>query len=52
MVWSIWTCRASDRAVLQHHIDLDRGIAAAVEDFAADNVDNGGHGSLFGKCLI
>ena len=37
---------AADRAVLQHHIDLDRGIAAAIENFAADDVDNGGHGGL------
>ena len=42
--------RAADRAVFQHHIDLDRGIAAAIENFAADDVDDGGHGCLFGKC--
>ena len=30
-------------AVLQHHVDLDGRIAAAVEDFAADNVGDGGH---------
>ena len=41
--------RAAHRAVFQHHIDLDRGIAAAIENFAADDVDDGGHGSLFGK---
>ena len=39
---------AADRAVLQHHIDLDGGIAAAIENFAADDVDDGGHESLFG----
>ena len=38
--------RAAQRAVLQHHIDLDGGIAAAIENFAADDVDDGGHGSL------
>ena len=38
--------RAADRAVFQHHIDLDGGIAAAIENFAADDVDDGGHGSL------
>ena len=37
---------AAHRAVFQHHIDFDRGIAAAVENFAADDVDDGGHGSL------
>ncbi len=28
-------------------VDLHRGIAAAVEDFAGDDVDDGGHGGLF-----
>ena len=42
--------RAAHRAVFQHHIDLDGGIAAAVENFAADDVDDGGHGCLFGRC--
>ena len=32
-------------AVLEHHVDLDRRIAAAVEDFAGDDVDDGGHGA-------
>ena len=40
---------AADRAVLQHDVDLDGGIAAAVEDFAADDVDDGGHEGLFGN---
>ena len=31
------------RTVLQHHVDFDGRIAAAVEDFAADNVGDGGH---------
>ena len=30
-------------AVFQHHINLDGGVAAAVEDFAGENVGNGGH---------
>ena len=34
------------RAVFEHDIDLDGRIAAAVEDFAADDVDDGGHGGL------
>ena len=37
---------AAHRAVLQHDIDLDRRIAAAVEDLAADDVDDRGHGRL------
>ena len=37
--------RAAARAILQHHIDLDGRIAAAVEDLAADDVDDGGHGA-------
>ena len=41
--------RPSQRAVLQHDIDFDRGIAAAIENFAADDVDDGGHGSLLGR---
>ena len=41
--------RAAHRAVLQHHVDLDGGIAAAIENFAADDVDDGGHGCLFGN---
>ena len=31
-------------AVLEHDVDLDGRIAAAIENFAADDVDNGGHG--------
>ena len=38
--------RATKAAVLQVHIHFDGGIAAAVEDFAADDVDDSGHGSL------
>ena len=34
---------AAARAVVQHDIDLDGRVAAAVEDFAADDVDDGGH---------
>jgi hypothetical protein len=35
---------AALRAVLEQDVDFDGRIAAAVEDFAADNVGNGGHG--------
>jgi hypothetical protein len=31
------------RTVFQHHVDLDGRIAAAIQNFAADNVDDGGH---------
>ena len=41
--------RAADRAVFEHDIDLNRGITAAIENFAADDVDDGGHGYLFSK---
>ena len=34
---------APEGAVLERHIDLDGGIAAAVENFAAGDVKNGGH---------
>ena len=34
---------AAERAVFQSDIDFDGRIAAAVEDFAADDVDDGGH---------
>ena len=34
---------AAARAVLEHDVDLDGRVAAAVEDFAADDVDDGGH---------
>ena len=36
---------APARAVFQDHVDFDGGIAAAVENFAADDVDDGSHGS-------
>ena len=35
---------AAARAVLEDDVDLDGRIAAAIENFAADNVDNSGHG--------
>jgi len=41
--------RAAERAVLQHHVHFHRGIAAAVEDFAADDVDDFGHGRSLGR---
>ena len=34
---------AAEGAVLQRHVDLDGRIAAAVENLAADDVDDGGH---------
>ncbi len=37
--------RAALRPVLQDHVDLDGRIATAVEDFAADDVHDGGHRS-------
>ena len=43
---------AAERAVLQRHIDLDGRIAAAVEDFAADDVDDGGHARLQVRRLL
>src|SRR4029077_8704567 len=36
---------AAPRAILEHHIDLDGWIAAAVEDFAADDIGDGCHGT-------
>ncbi len=38
--------RSAKAAVFEEHIDLDRRIAAAVEDFAAVKVDDGGHAAL------
>jgi hypothetical protein len=35
--------RAADRAIFQHHIDFNGGIAPAIENFAANDVDDGGH---------
>ncbi len=35
--------RAAERAVFQNYVDLDGGIAAAVKDFAADDIDDRGH---------
>ena len=40
--------RAALRAVLEHHVHLDRRVAAAIQDLAADDVDDGGHGD----CLL
>ena len=38
--------RAAHAAVLQRDVDLDRRIAAAVEDLAGVDVDDRGHGFL------
>src|SRR5262249_55058204 len=35
---------ATARSVLQDDVDLDGRVAAAVEDLAADDVNDGGHG--------
>ena len=40
---SRWHPGAAARAVFQHDIDLHGRIAAAVENFPADDVDDGGH---------
>ena len=37
----------AERAIFQHDVDLDSGVAAAIEDFASDDVDDGGHEGLF-----
>ena len=36
----------AEAAVLKRHIDLDGGIAAAVQDFAGGDINDGCHGSL------
>ena len=36
-------CRAATGPILQQNVDLDGRVAAAVKDFAADDIDNGGH---------
>ena len=37
---------AAEAAVFQRHVDLDRRIAAAVEDLAGVDVDDRGHGAV------
>ncbi len=37
---------AAKRAIFQKHVDLDGRIAAAVENFSADDIDDGGHGEI------
>ena len=37
---------AAQRAVLEDDIHLDGRVAAAVQDLAADDIDDGGHGSV------
>ena len=39
-------CGAAKRAVIEHNFDFHGRIAAAIEDFAGDDVENGGHVSL------
>ena len=35
---------AAERAVFETDIDFDRRVAAGIEDFAGDDIDDGGHG--------
>ena len=39
--------RTTHRAVFQRDVDLDGRIAAAVQDLACENIDDGGHGVPF-----
>ncbi len=39
---------APERAVLQDDIDFDGRIAAAVENFTGNDIDDGGHGASLG----
>ncbi len=43
---------AAEMAVLQHHVDLDGGVAAAVEDFPGEDGCDCGHGSDFGVICV
>ncbi len=43
-----WNGSATEGAVFEVHVDLDRGIATAIEDFACDDVGNGCHGLSLG----
>ncbi|MCY1179274.1 hypothetical protein D9M73_196660 [compost metagenome] len=38
--------RAAETAVFEHHVDLNRGVAATVQDRAGVNVDDCGHGTI------
>ena len=38
---------AAERPVLQGDVDFDRRIAAAIQNFAGGNIDNGGHDAPF-----
>src|SRR3546814_1123049 len=39
-------CGAAETAVFEEYIDLDRGVAAAIEDLAGMDVDDCGHGMI------
>src|SRR5262245_19094950 len=39
-------------AVLEHDIDLNRRVAATVEDFPAEDGRDGGHGASFGLIAV
>jgi hypothetical protein len=43
--------RAAHGAAFQQHVAFDGGVAAAVEDLAADDVDDGTHGGPFELCM-
>ena len=42
---------AAHRAVFEHDVDLDGRVAAAVENLAADDVDDGGHGEVLSEWI-
>ena len=43
-----WHRSAALGAAFQRDIDFDRRVAAAVENFTAQNIDDGGHGGVSG----
>jgi hypothetical protein len=38
-----WHHRAAHGSIFEMHVDFHGGVAAAVEDFPSDNINNGGH---------
>ena len=44
--------RPSDRAIVKMHVHLNGGVAAAVENFAADDIDDDGHSGLLWRELL
>ncbi len=45
-----WHRRAAEAAIFEQDIDLDRGVAPAVENFAGVDVDDRGHGGNSCSC--